>query len=165
MATTINQLANSNDVMLCRDLAVMHHKELGNGIAFDSAAVCYYGRQIANSIERTEMNAWLARNNDQPIGYLFGTISPQVFNWKKIATQHMLYVIPSFRGSSTAIRLIKSFELWAKENFAVEMQLNVERLDGMNEEAERISRFYSKLGYKLTSNSHTKTLENVHGRP
>jgi ribosomal protein S18 acetylase RimI-like enzyme len=79
------------------------------------------------------------------VGFICGMIHDQFFTQQKFASDLALYVDESHRGSSAALRLIKNFEIWAKENKAEKVWLG----QSVGQNIESTTDFYKRLGYKV----------------
>lgn len=89
------------------------------------------------------------------IGMALGFLVPYFFSAELYAADLVIYVAPENRGSSAALRLVKSFEDWAFGNGAREVVLGVST--GINT-AQAVC-VYEKLGYKMVAHSLTKQRE------
>lgn len=81
---------------------------------------------------------------DQAVGFLMGIIQPIWFSEDKAGFDLSLYIVPECRGGTYAVRLIKEFELFCKQNGCVEVNLN----SSAEISTETALRLYKKLGYK-----------------
>src|SRR5262245_32146893 len=110
-------------------LGMWHHDEFGAGRKFDKktlATSVFLGMQDA---ERRWLNGWIAYDGDEPVGYLVGKINRSFFSQSTYAVQEMWYVVPHYRGSSAALRLLREFERWADERGCERRYLYVEHDD------------------------------------
>lgn len=87
----------------------------------------------------------LARTSEgEPAGFLFGTVTRPWFSEALIAHDHAFFVLPSWRGSSAALKLLRVFRRWAvKRDVAV---LNISQRAGV--EMERFDRFMERQGFR-----------------
>lgn len=100
----------------------------------------------------------IARSSQgEPAGFLFGTITRPWFSEALIAHDHALFVSPSWRGSSAALKLLRVFRRWAvKRNAAV---LNISQRSGV--EMERFGRFMERQGFRaIGKNFSTRLTDN-----
>lgn len=87
-------------------------------------------------------------------GFLLGGLSHTWYSDRLDAIEQVLFVYPPFRGSSTAVRLIKATEQQAREAKAFTFSVGVST--GIRE-AQTV-RLYQKLGYALHGQSLRKEL-------
>ncbi len=87
----------------------------------------------------------LARTSQgEPAGLLFGTITRPWFSEALIAHDHAFFVLPSWRGSSAAMKMLRVFRRWAvKRNAAV---LNISQRAAI--EMDRFDRFMEREGFR-----------------
>ncbi len=94
--------------------------------------------------------AWLAEDNDKPVGYLIGSIAqkvPKSRTIKKRAILDNMFVLKNYRNKGIGGRLVKEFIAWAKENGAD--NLRVTAFAG-NKEAIKFYRQNGFRDYNLT---------------
>lgn len=87
----------------------------------------------------------IAENDGKYLGMLGAGTGELDFSKDKIAFDHLVYVIPEYRGTRLAERMIKVYILWAKEMGVKEGRINIGINSGIN--TERTERFYRKLGF------------------
>lgn len=89
--------------------------------------------------------AWLAVDaGPTPIGMLLGfVVDDPLFDYR-VAGEHLLYVRPENRGGTTAIRLIRAFEAWAKDRGARYARPGITTMI----HPDRTARLYQALGYE-----------------
>lgn len=86
----------------------------------------------------------LARTSEgEPAGFLFGTITRPWFSEGLIAHDHAFFVLPRWRGSSAALKLLRVFRRWAEKRSAA--VLNISQRAGV--EMERFDRFMERQGF------------------
>lgn len=76
-------------------------------------------------------------------GILGGYLTDYYFCQEKLACDSVLFVKPEYRGSSAAMKLVRTFRDWAASRKAREVCLGVS--SGVN--LERTNRFYEKMGF------------------
>lgn len=130
------------------DLAdVMHmgadmHAESPNyrDLEYDPVTV---GAWAAMHIREENMCAFGVKNSDdQLIAAIFGSINPTYFGPSLVATEDALYVDPAYRGSFAALRIVRAYLNWAKENGAARAVITPST--GINEASA--CGFLSKIG-------------------
>lgn len=82
-------------------------------------------------------------NNDEVIAVFFGQVSIEYFSGKVIATDLGMFVHPNYRGSPMFVKMLLSFERWAKERGANKVIL----YHSTGIEPEKTKRLFSKLEY------------------
>ena len=87
----------------------------------------------------------VAEDKDKFIGMLGAGIGEPDFSSDKIAYDYLVYVIPSYRGTRVAERLVKVYILWAREMGIKVGNINIGINVGVN--TDRTERFYRKLGF------------------
>jgi len=95
----------------------------------------------------------LKNDCNELVGLLGGVISVPPFSTTKIATEIVWYILPKYRGSIKAIKMIKEFEGWAKERGAKHVAMVAQSNSGSDP-----SRVYERLGYELAEKTFTKRL-------
>lgn len=78
------------------------------------------------------------------VGALVGYISEFFFGPDLIASDSGWFVLPEYRGSRSAVKLLKNFEKWAKANGAKEVAMGV----STDVSPEKTGALLQKLGYK-----------------
>lgn len=105
------------------------HRTVEGAIADDKGVYCVF---IARSA------------TGEAVGWLFGTIGRAWFTSSLVAHDHAFFVLPAFRGSSAASRLLQAFCRWADKRGAV--SVNVSQRVGV--ELERFERFMRREGFE-----------------
>jgi len=88
-------------------------------------------------------------------GWLFGTIGHAWFTSSLVAHDHALFVLPEFRGSSAASRLLRAFCRWAGKRGAA--SVNVSQRVGV--ELERFERFMRREGFECRGMNFGRSLK------
>jgi ribosomal protein S18 acetylase RimI-like enzyme len=86
----------------------------------------------------------IAFQDELPIGFFVGMVQQMWFSTDKAGYDLALYVVPEKRGGMTAVRLIREFEKFCKENNCVTINLGA----GAEISNDSAKRLYTKLGYK-----------------
>lgn len=90
---------------------------------------------------------FVAIKNDEVIGFIAGVVVEHFLSHDTFACDIGVFVLPEHRGGTSFLRLVKTFEQWAKERGAQEIQLGVST--GVH--PEQTVRMYERLGYKMSS--------------
>lgn len=78
------------------------------------------------------------------VGALVGYISEFFFGHDLIASDSGWFILPEYRGSRSAVKLLKNFQTWAKANGAKEVAMGV----STDVTPEKTGALLQKLGYK-----------------
>ena len=89
------------------------------------------------------MCGFVAEKDNKIIGIFVGAINEHWFGHDKVSCDLALYVTPEERGGSAAMRLVKAYERWAKEQGAREIHIGT----ATNVNPDRIRKLFSRLGY------------------
>ena len=96
----------------------------------------------------------IAYDEDTPVGLIAGGIGSRWFSPSLYAYDHVWYVVPEYRGSRTAIRMLKMFESWAKDQGAEELWMGVTT----NIDPERTGSLFTRLGYEHVGGNYKAVL-------
>lgn len=120
--------------------------ELGNKMHFESRfkEFVFDENKILRLLENPNIFCRIAFIDDKPIGFFLGVIQQMWFSNQKAGYDLGLYIEPEHRGGMTAIRLIKEFEKFCKENNCLDINLG-SSADIATNSAKRL---FTKLGYK-----------------
>lgn len=100
--------------------------------------------KIAKLLASPNIFCKVALMDKKAIGFFIGVVQPMWFSNEKAGYDLALYIDKEYRGGMTAVRLIKEFEKYCKENNCVTINLNA-GAEIANESAKRL---YTKLGYE-----------------
>jgi len=119
--------------------------ELGNKMHLESRFKKYNfdNNKIIKVLENPNVFCKIAFIDEKPVGFFIGVIQQMWFSDEKAGYDLALYIDKEYRGGMTAVRLIKEFEKFCKENNCVTINLNA-GAEIANESAKRL---YKKLGY------------------
>lgn len=81
--------------------------------------------------------------DDEVIGMFVGYVSQFPFSYDLVASDFVLYVLPEYRGSTAALRLLGAYEAWAKSKEA--KIINIGTTTGVN--TDKVGEFYERLGF------------------
>lgn len=140
--------------LLC--LARMMHAESPrfHHLAFDAEKTA---AMLGNLIENPQAVALVDEKEGQIVGMMGGFVMEHLFGHDKVAADIGLYVVPQYRGTSTAPRLLRAFEDWAKENGARDIVLGI----STEVTAEATRGLYMKLGYEQSGYLMRKEIHHV----
>lgn len=86
----------------------------------------------------------LAENDDEKVvGMLVGYVVELFFTNALIAQDRVFFVLPEFRGSSAAVRLLTAFRKWAENRGVKELNINMSVAIDM----PRFERFMLHMGF------------------
>jgi GNAT superfamily N-acetyltransferase len=78
------------------------------------------------------------------IGMIGGLVYPCMMTGRQEAVEAFWYMLPDYRKGTYGIKLLQSFEEWAKFNNAVQMKMiHMAHID-----PEKIQSMYERMGYK-----------------
>lgn len=98
--------------------------------------------------------AFLALENDQIVGFISGLVHEYFFSNRKRVSDLGFFVLPEYRGSRVALKLVKLLEAWAIEKNANELHLG--QTTGLD--IDKTKRFYERLGFKTVGFNTVKHL-------
>lgn len=87
-------------------------------------------------------------------GFIMAQLTTPYAGTNVIANDIAFFVIPEFQGGTTALRLIKAYEKWARRAGATHIELGV----SSGVDTERTLSMYSYLGYAPSSVTYIKEL-------
>lgn len=73
---------------------------------------CY---QLGLRAIKDDNELWLIAEEDEPAGMLGAWCRPPIFSKECVASDHLVYVSPRYRGSSAFIKLVRAYVRWAKK--------------------------------------------------
>jgi len=85
----------------------------------------------------------VVEHEDRLVGALVGYINEFFFGPDLIASDSGWFILPEYRGSRSAVKLLKNFQAWAKANGAKEVAMGIST-DVM---PEKTGALLQKLGY------------------
>ncbi len=143
------------DVDRCVELGAMMHQE---GVYRHLPYDVEHTKTIAEACagDSGVYKCFVAEDDGIVFGMIAGYLTGVFFSPKYLLAHDMvLYVQPEFRGHGTVVvRLIKSFEKWAKASGAFRVLLGI--TVGIND--EQAEGLYARLGYKLAGQVFKKEL-------
>jgi GNAT superfamily N-acetyltransferase len=98
---------------------------------------------------------FVAIENDKIIGFISGLAHEYFFSNRTRVSDLGFFVLPEFRGSRAALKLVKSLETWAKEKGADDLHLG----QTTAVEMDKTRQFYERLGYKTVGFNTVKHLK------
>ena len=131
------------DLLLITPLAELYveEAEMHDQYTFDLQTSL---RNAASTIMSDDGCFLIAVDRGRVVGFLWGHAANLPWSRKILAFDTILYVSPDKRRKSSAgYKLMKAWELWAKERGAEEVQISI--ASGIHE--DETIRFYKKLGY------------------
>ena len=98
--------------------------------------------------------AFLALENNQIVGFISGIVHEYFFSNRKRVSDLGFFVLPEYRGSRVALKLVKLIESWAIEKKAEELHLG--QTTGLD--IDKTKKFYERLGFKTVGFNTVKHL-------
>ena len=118
----------------------MHNESAYSAISFDSNSLVGVAYNVLND---PNWFGAVAVKEDQVIGMMIGFISEYWFSNEKFASDLCVYIVPEYRGSSAALRLMNLYTKWAVSKPIREIRIG--ETTRVNPEAT--AKFYKKLGF------------------
>jgi len=94
--------------------------------------------------------AMLALSEDRPIGYIYGELIRSIHTDDQVGKVQSWYVLPEYRGSSAAIKLIHAFKHWLTSCRVSQLSVSVDSGIRM----EQTDRFLKRLGFESTGGNY-----------
>jgi GNAT superfamily N-acetyltransferase len=110
---------------------------------------------IWNVYKNPNVSIFIATKENKIIGFLAGVIGPYFFSTRKRVSDIGFYVLPEYRGSRVAIKLLAALENWAKDNNITDVCIGQTTAVNM----EKTQQFYNRMGYKTVGFNTIKHLE------
>jgi GNAT superfamily N-acetyltransferase len=88
--------------------------------------------------------AAVAERDGVIVGFLGGKLAPYPFCDELLATDLGFYVAPEHRASTAAVRLLRTFRAWARDQGAREVSLAI----SSGVDIERIGALYQRMGFR-----------------
>jgi GNAT superfamily N-acetyltransferase len=98
---------------------------------------------------------FIAIENNRIVGFISGLAHEYFFSNRKRVSDLGLYVLPEYRGSRAALKLVKSLETWSKEMGVDDLHLGQTSAVNM----DKTRQFYERLGYKTVGFNTVKHLK------
>ena len=97
---------------------------------------------FTNFLAKNGRRIWLAKQDEQPVGYLAGYVSPpNDLRLVKMAELESMYIVPDCRGQGVGSTLAKTFMEWARANGAESIKVTAYAAN------QRAIQFYEQLGF------------------
>jgi len=116
-----------------------------------------YGLLSLQNNQQTHCCIVAVNEADGIIGCLIGALEEFFFTDAKSANSALLWVMPKYRGSSAAVRLIGAFKDWAKMRNADELSIVV--ASGVT--IRRTDHFLRRLGFVQTGGNYMMPLKSL----
>lgn len=111
-------------------------------------------QMIWNMCQSPDGIVFLAKTERKIVGFLAGLKQRYFFSPKERVTDMGFYVLPSYRGTTAALRLILAIEDWAKQHSIYDVYMG--QTTAVN--VEKTMKFYNQLGYKTVGFNTVKHL-------
>lgn len=114
------------------------------------SAIPFDIEQLANSVMSLVINnpngfgMLVYTDEEKAVGMITGSITPYVFSRGWVASDFAWFVLPEYRGSRAAVKLLKLFKSWATEKGASELYMGVTT----NVSADRTGELLQRMGFK-----------------
>lgn len=155
MTLRLAELRSEDQVIDITMLAQEHWKEAASiQLPFKPESIIKNCMLVLKDVDRSYRNVWIAYKDEKPIGYQVGTCLPYYFNDEVMGYSDIWYVLPEFRGTYAAIKLVKAFEEWCRLNGALQIINGVARTD--EDAARHIRKLFPKMGYQWAGSYYIK---------
>lgn len=111
-------------------------------------------QMIWNMCQSPDGVVFLAKTENKIVGFLAGLKQRYFFSPKERVTDMGFYVLPDYRGTTAALRLILAIEEWAKQHSIHDVYMG----QTTAVDVERTMKFYNHLGYKTVGFNTVKHL-------
>lgn len=111
--------------------------------------------KILNLFKNPNAVGFVAIEHNRIVGFISGLAHEYFFSNRKRASDLGFFVLPEYRGSRAALKLIKSLEIWAKEMNVDELYLG----QTTAVDIDKTRQFYERLGYKTVGFNTVKHLK------
>lgn len=108
--------------------------------------------------ERQHLNSWICIRNQRIIGLAVGSAVPFYFSKKMTAILNYWYVLPEYRGTRSAMELLRAFEKWARSIGATRIYVGAERINDVAF-ADRVNEMIEKRGFTRFGHQFYKGLQ------
>lgn len=99
--------------------------------------------KVFNLVQDSDVFLALYKRDDKYIGFMLAGISTYFFGDETSSYDMALFVDPEYRGGFAVVRLVQSYEDWARSKNVSEIYLS--QFTGVD--IDKTSKLYSKLGY------------------
>ncbi len=89
-------------------------------------------------------------DDDEPVGFLFGTVDRPYYTQALIAHDFAFYVRPLFRGTRAGAHLLKAFCRWAEKREVAEIHV----YHTVDIEPDRFDRFVRSQGFRFVGGNY-----------
>lgn len=136
------------------DLVREHCLDTGTMEEFDLDTAKNTCINYRHGLWQGKMCIFIAYLGEEPVGYTVGEVSQALHKKTVIGEQKILFVTKRLRGTLLAVRLLQSFEQWARTYGAAQIFTGT-----VNElYSERTSQFLERLGHRKVGTLHVKEL-------
>ena len=130
-----------DDIDFCIALGQdMHNESVYNTISFEPKSLIHLANNVIND---PDWFGAVAVKDDVIIGMMIGFVTEYWFSSEKFAADLCVYIVPEYRGSSAALRLMNLYTKWAVSKPIREIRIG--ETTRVNPEAT--AKFYKKLGF------------------
>jgi hypothetical protein len=137
------------------DFGNKFHKEAKgyNNIEFDVDKLRHYGHNVWYK-DPNWFHMAAFDENENVYGMFVGYVDEYYFSTQKYACDLILFIEETKRGGFAVVKMVRSFEKWAKAKGALEIRPAVTSGIDIN----RTKGFYEKMGYQITGHNFRKDI-------
>lgn len=142
--------ATYDDIEILLPLAKEMHRTspVYSSMPFNEGKVRQYSR---NYSEKSHTYFRVYEKDGKPVAFFLGYVQNYFFNYEVLGQQETLYT--DGKNPMVGIRLSKDFEIWCKEQGAIEVNYGI-----THSHTPRHTSFMSRLGYEIVGTVYSKRL-------
>lgn len=127
---------------------------------FDEISVYTITKDFIEMPTHNWTECWHAYNSEgRAVGFLLASIGQSFYSLDKTARQDLWYVLPQYRGGPATLKLLHTFEQWAKDKGASSIVTGSTNAVNIRL-AEKTASTLTKLGYGRIGSVHVKEIAN-----
>jgi len=129
------------------DLVYLTHSQVTETLShmpYEEYIVRAYAEYFAEKRDESDVRVYLLYSNERPVGYLVLYVKEYLFCDSKSVGQEVIYVLPEYRGTKAAAKLIKKLDEVGRQENALEIYGGIAN----GYQPERTLSLFSRLGYE-----------------
>ena len=150
-SVSIRFMRDATDIAGIVEMGRWGWNEVGDGLPFDREV---FRRVFERALRKEDHCLLQAELDGRLIGGLAGVVSPHFHSPAVGASLLVWFVVREHRGSSAAVKLLRAFGRWAKEQGAVRMYLGI----SSGVDMARTDRLLKRLGFRFRGGNYMAAL-------
>lgn len=146
---TVTELLTTEHVNDIVAMGKVFVAENGAHLNYDEEEVRATCDLVLNDMDREHFNIFLVYKDHEALGFIFASCGKYLFNKQRYAQQELLFVRPAYRHTRAFLKLIKSFEEWARLRSSVEIWMG-------SAHSKTLGNILPKIGYPEVGTYHKK---------